>query len=96
MIILNDKSLSNLVFPINAENLEEMKNLSFHEVDKKTLVDIGEISVTENASVPEKVIEIVKQARNPFWLKCGDFTVKSIYQAEAPSITELGNRMLSV
>lgn len=83
-------------FPFTKSELEKMKQIPVTEIKKEDLVDIRSISIDKNQSIQEKTLDVARQMGNPFFVKCGDFIVKSVYQEDLPSITEVGNRMITL
>lgn len=61
---------------ITAENLELMKNIDIHTVDRETLKDIRDVQIDISLSKAERMESFAKQIRNPYLFKFGEVTVK--------------------
>ena len=51
-------------------DIKEFKNT-------ESLVDINDISVDKNLPKSERIKEYIRQIKNPYCFKCGDFVVKA-------------------
>ena len=60
----------------NAIYAEKLRNIDFRAVDPATLVDINDVKVDRNLPQHERVLDFIKQIRNPYLYKCGDMVVK--------------------
>ena len=52
----------------------------------ESLVDINDISVDKNLPKSERIKEYIRQIKNPYCFKCGDFVVKARYSNNGLSI----------
>ena len=52
------------------------------------LVDINDISVDKDLPKPERIKEYIRQIKNPYCFKCGNFIVKARYQNAGLSIED--------
>lgn len=53
-----------------------------------TLVDINDISVNKDLSKPERIKEYIRQIKNPYCFKCGNFVVTAKYSDKGLSIED--------
>ena len=51
-----------------------------------TLVDINDISVNKDLPKPERIKEYIRQIKNPYCFKCGNFVVTAKYSDKGLSI----------
>ena len=52
------------------------QNISEKQAPDDSLVDIRTIAVRKDLSKEERIAEFVRQIRNPYKVKCGDFVVQ--------------------
>ena len=53
-----------------------------------TLVDINDISVNKDFPKPERIKEYIRQIKNPYCFKCGNFVVTAKYSDKGLSIED--------
>ena len=53
-----------------------------------TLVDINDISVNKDLTKPERIKEYIRQIKNPYRFKCGNFVVTAKYSDKGLSIED--------
>ena len=53
-----------------------------------TLVDINDISVNKDLPKPERIKEYIRQSKNPYRFKCGNFVVTAKYSDKGLSIED--------
>lgn len=53
-----------------------------------TLVDINDISVNKALPKPERIKEYIRQIKNPYCFKCGNFVVTAKYSDKGLSIED--------
>lgn len=53
-----------------------------------TLVDINDISVNKDLPKPERIKEYIRQIKNPYCFKCGNFVVTAKYSNKGLSIED--------
>ena len=58
------------------------------------LVDIRDVSVDRNLSQNERIIEFIRQIKNPYRFRCGKFIIKATYDPNGPSIEKCLHRMM--
>ena len=53
-----------------------------------TFVDINDISVNKDLPKPERIKEYIRQIKNPYCFKCGNFVVTAKYSDKGLSIED--------
>ena len=53
-----------------------------------TLVDIRDVSVNKELSRDERIAEFVRQIKNPYRFKCGQFTVHASFASGGATLEE--------
>lgn len=59
--------------------LKTMQTTDILTVSPDNLVDINDVVVNKELSKKERISEFIKQIKNPYCFKCGDFIVKARY-----------------
>lgn len=57
-----------------------------HEKDE--LVDIRTVSVSKELPKEERIAEFVRQIKNPYCFRCGDFTIRASFASDGVTIEE--------
>ena len=60
-------------------DLEALRTADIRTVDPVTLVDIRDIKVNKALPQIERVVDFVRQAKNPYLYKCGKMVVMSSF-----------------
>jgi len=68
--------------------VEEMRNVDVTKVDIQDLVDIKEVRVNRSLSKKNQMIDYVRQIKNPYCYKYGDYVVKISFEDTAVTLTE--------
>ena len=68
--------------------LKTMQTTDILTVSADTLVDINDVVVNKELSKKERISEFIKQIKNPYCFKCGDFIVKTRYTENGQSMEE--------
>jgi len=58
------------------------------------LVDIRDVSVDHNLSQNERIIEFIRQIKNPYRFRCGKFIIRANYDPNGPTIEKCLYRMM--
>lgn len=58
------------------------------ELEKSELVDIRTVHVDQDLPKKERIREYVRQIRNPYRFKCGDFIVTASFATDGVTIEE--------
>ncbi len=61
---------------ITPKEREKMKDMDIRSVSREELMDIREVSIDSNLSAEEKKREFIRQIKNPYVYKQGDYVVK--------------------
>ncbi len=65
-------------------NIEEMKNIDVRLVDPDTLVDIRDVKINMKLPQQERLLDFIKQIKNPYCYKYGKTIIKvSFMETEA-------------
>lgn len=77
--------------------LEAMKNVDVKTVDPSTLVDVDQVKVNTELSQKERLIDYIRQIKNPYCFKVGKMIVKlSFAETEATLEDKLESYLLSL
>jgi len=68
--------------------LEEMRNIDVTTVEEKDLVDIRDVEINGSLKQDKKIEDYVKQIKNPYCYKYGDYIVKIGFEDTEVTITE--------
>ena len=69
--------------------------MSFTEINPNELVDIRTVSVDCNLPKEARILEYVKQIKNPYLYKCGKFTIVERHTAGGPSLEDCLRRLMA-
>lgn len=61
---------------LSKADLEAMKNIDIRTVDPDTLVDINDIKINPKLPREERMVDFIRQIKNPYCYKCGKVVVK--------------------
>lgn len=67
---------------MRVEDFEKYKNVPIDEIDESTLVDIRTIEVRMDLPPKERMEDVLRQIKNPYFFKVGRFVVKSTFADE--------------
>ncbi len=59
------------------------------------LVDIRDVNVDKNLSKQERITEFVRQIRNPYQFKCGNFIVTARFAKNGPTLEDCLQRIVA-
>lgn len=79
---------------ITPEQWEAMKAVDIRTVDKSQLVDLSTVHIDESLPVRERVLSYLKQVKNPYCVRVGNFAVKVKYKEDGPSFEEVFKHLL--
>lgn len=68
--------------------LEAMQNTNPASVSVDELVDINDVQVNKSLSKSERISEFIRQIKNPYCFKCGDFIVKTRFSDNGLSMED--------
>ena len=75
-------------------NIQTMKNTDTYTVDPSVLVDIRHISVDKDLPKQERIAEYLRQIKNPYHFKCGDFIVTVKFAENGPTLEDCLRRIM--
>ena len=64
------------------EDFENFKNIPIDEIDENELVDIRTIEVRTELPLKERMEDVLKKMKNPYFFKVGKYVVKSKFADE--------------
>lgn len=70
------------------EDLAKMKNIDIREADAGRLADILEIEIDKDLSDAEKKREFIRQIRNPYLYRQGEYVVKLSFADMDATLTD--------
>lgn len=62
-----------------AEELRQMRTLDLSSIDRESLVDIRSVKIDTALPVEERIADFIRQIKNPYFFKCGDLVIQSIF-----------------
>lgn len=78
-------------------NLAAMRDMDIRAVNPDTLADIRDVQVNTALPKQERLLDFVRQVKNPYLYKCGKMVVKvSFAQTEATLEDKLESYLLSL
>ena len=66
----------------------KMKDIDIREADREALADILEIKIDESLSDEEKREEFIRQIKNPYLYRQGDYVVKLSFSDTDATLTD--------
>lgn len=73
---------------ITPEDLVRMKDMDIREADREALADILEIEIDTDLSDTEKKREFIRQIRNPYLYRQGEYVVKLSFADTDATLTD--------
>ncbi|XCH80348.1 MAG: DUF6870 family protein [Candidatus Dehalobacter alkaniphilus] len=64
---------------MTGEILDAMRNVDIRTVDPSTLVDIRDVKIRTDLPKEERILDFIRQIKNPYCFKCGDLIIKSTF-----------------
>ena len=65
-----------------------MKHISIKECDKEQLVDLSSIEIDGEKSKQERMLDYLRQVKNPYYFKVGDIAVRLVFDEGGRSFQE--------
>ena len=65
-----------------------MRNLDVTKVDREDLVDIQEVTVNKNLKQSQRLADFVRQIKNPYCYRHGEYIVKIGFEDTEVTLTE--------
>ena len=60
---------------VPTHDFEAMKDVDIHTVNPEDLVDINDVEINRDLPIEERILDFVKQIRNPYLYRCGKAVV---------------------
>lgn len=60
----------------------------YHDKKNVELVDIRDVSVDKSLTRKERIIEFVRQIKNPYHFRCGKFEITARFAENSPTLEE--------
>ena len=76
--------------------IEEMKQLSIKECDKEQLMDLKSIEIDEEKSKEERILDYIRQVKNPYYFKVGDVAVRLSFDEGGRTFQECMEELVQV
>lgn len=73
---------------IDPEDLAKMKDMDIREADRESLADILEIKIDNRLDDTEKKREFIRQIRNPYLYRQGEYVVKLSFADTDATLTD--------
>ncbi len=70
------------------EDFGKMRDVDIQEIQRETLADILEIKIDESLSDEEKREEFIRQIKNPYLYRQGDYVVKLSFSDTDATLTD--------
>lgn len=70
------------------EQLEQMKNLDIHKIDKSELVDLKDVIIDENLPKEKRILSYLEQIKNPYFFKIGDTVIQLQFSENQRSLED--------
>ena len=80
---------------LNSFDLNYLKNAAIADYSKDSLVDLHDVKIDAEKSVPEKMNDYFEQIKNPYLFKVGDIKVKVSFGGERSFTDALGSAILN-
>lgn len=64
------------------DELEKMRNVDIRTVDKSTLVDIKDVKIDESLPLKERMLDYLRQIKNPYCYLCNGMVVKASFSGK--------------
>ena len=70
------------------KEIEEMKQLSIKECDKEQLTDLSSIEIDREKSRQERMLDYLRQVKNPYYFRVGDVAVRLVFDEDGRSFQQ--------
>ena len=61
-------------------NLEALRGIDIRTVERTTLVDIRDVKVNTKLPQRERLLDYIRQVKNPYLFKCGKMIIQSSFE----------------
>lgn len=72
----------------NIEILEAMKIADIQTLNREGLVDIRDVKINQELKQPERILDFIRQIKNPYCYRHGEFIVQIGFAGTEVSLTE--------
>ena len=69
-------------------DFEQMQAVDVRAIDKNSLVDLNCVKIDESMPVEQRMIDFLRQIKNPYCFLVGDVVVKVVYKKNGPSFQQ--------
>ena len=59
------------------------------------LIDIRDVSVDKGLSKHERIAEYLRQIKDPYHFKCGEFTITACFAEDGPTLEDCLQRLIA-
>lgn len=73
---------------MSTEKITRLQNTASIPLSIGSLADIKDVSVDKNLSREERIAEFVRQIKDPYCFKCGEFTVTARFSEDGVSLED--------
>lgn len=70
------------------EILEDMRSVDICKVDPDTLVDIRDVKIRTDLPKVERILDFIRQIKNPYCFKCGSLIIKSTFTEDGVTLED--------
>lgn len=71
-----------------ADELQKASAIDLSCIDKDTLIDIQAVRIDRSLPKEERILDFIRQIKNPYLFKCGDIIVQSIFSDTEVTLTD--------
>ena len=71
-------------------------NIPRHDLSGDDLVDIKDVCVNKELPKDKRIAEYIRQIKNPYYFKCGKYTVRARFSENGPSLEECLQRLVAL
>lgn len=64
-------------------------------IDMDSLVDIRDVSVDKALPKDERIAEYIRQIKDPYHFRCGEFVVTARFLVDGPSLEDCLHRLMA-
>ena len=68
--------------------MPNMGEIKMNNNENNNLVEIGDVAVDKALPKPERILEFVRQIRNPYLFRCGSIDIEAEFDPNGPPLEE--------
>lgn len=76
--------------------IENMKQISIKECDKEQLTDLSSVVIDSEKSKEERILDYLRQVKNPYCFKVGDVAVRLVFDEGGRSFQQCMEELVQV